>query len=156
MTEGLFILTTIFVAYVVYVIKGDSKDKKASGSTAAPAKKAAAKTKAKPAAKEKPAAKPKAKPADPKPKAATKVAAAPAEEKAPAEAPASNEVKNPKTGEVSTISSNYRFTKRWIKEALVEEGLLDKVYKGNEIDDAATKKINAALDKIKTLKKYQP
>ncbi len=155
MTEGLFILTTIFVAYVVYVIIGDSKATKS-------------KTKSAPATVKKPKpAKPRAtKPSAPKPSAAKPAAkkTAPASRAASSPKPkaaavaATAEVKdlrNPKTGEVSSIASNYRFMKRWIKEALVSESLLDSVYKNNDIDDAIDAKIKIALEKLKTLKKYQ-
>nr|WP_305909532.1 hypothetical protein [Methylomarinum sp. Ch1-1]MDP4522451.1 hypothetical protein [Methylomarinum sp. Ch1-1] len=64
-------------------------------------------------------------------------------------------VKNPETGEVAKIPNNYRFTKRWVKEALVNEGLLDKIYKNNELDDATNAKIKTALDKLKAMDKYQ-
>ena len=146
MTEGLFILTAFFVAYVVYVTIEDSKGKKSSSKPPAAPKKPAA-TKPKP--------KPKPKPSEKKPavKVAKKSAAKPAEPEP--ELPASNELRNPKTGEVATLSSNYRFTKRWIKDALVEEGLVPKVYKNTEIDDAAAKKIKTAFDKIKKMQKYR-
>jgi hypothetical protein len=40
------------------------------------------------------------------------------------------------TGEEARVAGNYRMVKRWIKEALVEEGLLGKIYKNNELDEA--------------------
>ncbi|MBS4052168.1 MAG: hypothetical protein KGZ69_13305, partial [Methylomonas sp.] len=70
-------------------------------------------------------------------------------------AAATDSLKNPKTGEVAKLPGNYAFAKRWIKEALVEEGLLDKIYKNNELDDDTTAKIQAALQELKGLKKYQ-
>ncbi len=152
MTEGLFILTTIFVAYVVYVIVSDSKaEKEKTESNPAEATPAPEKTpqvakpsKPKPAAsKPKPAPVKKAEQAKPEPKTATK------------QASNVKELRNPETGEVSTIAANYRFMKRWIKDAMVTEGLLDKVYKNNELDDAATTKINAAVEKLKALDKYK-
>lgn len=194
MTEGLFILTTIFVAYIVYTIIGEQK---ATAKSHAPA---AATEQAKPQAAvstEKPAA---AKPAAPKaavtkteqPKTAASKAAAPkaaatkaeppkpaatkatapkapakpattktapakpaAAKKAPAVAVKSAGLKDPKTGEVTTAYSNYRFTKRWIKDALVEEGLLEKVYAGKELDAEAEAKIKEAIGKLEAMKKYQ-
>lgn len=137
MAEILFIVTVIFVAYVVYSVVGDIGKKEATEEPAVPTKKPAAKATAKPAAK-------------PEPKPAAKPAAKPAES-----SEGSNEVRNPATGETAVIPSNYRFTKRWIKEALVEEGLLDKVYKNTELDDAASAKVKEALAKFKGLKKYQ-
>lgn len=149
MTEGLFILTTIFVAYVVYVIVGDSKAVKSeSKPSPAPAKKpepkktSAPKQAAKaPMAKKVAPAKKTTSRSKPKPVAATSSDV--------------KELRNPATGEVSKIAANYRFMKRWIKDALVSEGLLDQVYKNNAIDDAADAKIDAALEKIKALAKYK-
>lgn len=64
-------------------------------------------------------------------------------------------VRNPLTGEVSKISSNYPFTKRWIKEALVSEGLLEKIYSTNELNEEVNEKIKQALTTLKTLPQYQ-
>ncbi len=64
-------------------------------------------------------------------------------------------VRNPLTGEVSKITANYPFTKRWIKEALVSEGLLEKVYSTNELNDEINGKIKQALTVLKTLPQYQ-
>jgi len=157
MTEGLFILTTIFVAYVVYVIIGDSKDKADKAKTApAPAKKpkpSAAKPRAtKPAAKSsatKPAATKKATPSK------TASSSKPKVTEAKTATSDVKELRNPKTDEVSSIAANYRFMKRWIKDALVSEGLLDTVYKNNDIDAATDAKIKAAMEKIKALDKYK-
>jgi len=64
-------------------------------------------------------------------------------------------VRHPTTGEVVKIPvNNYRMTKRWIKEALVEEGLLDKVYKVNELNDDLKVKINQALGQLQSMEKY--
>lgn len=189
MTEGLFILTTIFVAYVVYAIIGEQK---ASAKSKAPAAKpeaqaaaveqpkpqvAVAKKEEEPAAIKPTAAKPVApkaaatKTAPPKPaktKAATpKVAAAKAAPakpaaakktaKATAAAPQSQStgLKDPKTGEVATAYSNYRFTKRWIKDALVAEGLLEKVYPNNELNSETETKIKEAIGKLEAMDKYK-
>ncbi|MGZ5007091.1 MAG: hypothetical protein ACXWE9_05505 [Methylobacter sp.] len=191
MTEGLFILTTIFVAYVVYAIIDDQKvaaktkapeakpeaqaaaveqpkpqvavsqEKPAETKTAAPKavapKTAAAKTApppvaAKPAAtKTKAAAKPAAT------KAAKTTAAKPAAAKKAAAAPTtpSAGLKDPKTGEVTTTYSNYRFTKRWIKDALVTEGLLEKVYTANELNADTDAKIKQAIAKLEAMDKYK-
>jgi|JFJP01.1.fsa_nt_gi hypothetical protein len=66
-----------------------------------------------------------------------------------------NSVRNPLTGEVSKISSNYPFTKRWIKEALVSEGLLEKIYSTGELNEEINEKIKQALTTLKTLPQYQ-
>lgn len=148
MSEGLFVLTIIFVAYVVYQVVNDKKTvvnppKKGSE----PEKKAAHVEPPKPAPAKKEA------PKAPEPavtQAPTPVAAA-----APAEPATKPGLRDPKTGEVVTAFTNYRFAKRWIKDALVAEGLLDKVYKNNEIDAAAEAKIKAALTKLEALDKYR-
>jgi len=168
MAELLFVATTIFVAYVLFEVVADSKGKPESGDTldtpppspspqvaeieqkavsasaspSSPAPVAAPpKTSSKPAAKKTSAAKSKAT-AAPKP-----VAAGPAL--------ASDQIKNPKTGEIVKITGNYAFAKRWIKEALVEEGLLDKIYKNNELNDEANIKIQSALEQLKSMEKYR-
>lgn len=141
MSEVLFILTTIFVAYVVYTVVNELK---------APAKVA-----------EKPV-----KPAEPLLAVVTEQAAAstaqPVTVGATEQTSASTaqnvgkgELRNPKTGEVASAHSNYRFTKRWIKEALVEEGLVEKVYKNNELDETVEGKIKDALLKLEAIDKYK-
>ncbi len=65
-----------------------------------------------------------------------------------------DELKNPATGELTAAPGNYRFAKKWVKEALVQEKLLDKIYKPNELDDA-TSKVKEAIDKLRGMKKYQ-
>lgn len=162
MAELLFIATTVFVAYVLFTVVGGEKTKPDTGSQPAaeplsskepePAPAAEKTTPPPPSAKpvkkpaKTPAAKPKAKPA-PKPQPAAP---------APAAAPISSDsLKNPKTGEVAKLPSNYAFAKRWIKEALVEEGLLDKIYKNNELDSDTNAKITSALQQLKSLEKYQ-
>lgn len=146
MAEILFIATTIFVAYVVFEVVGKKTDKtetkKPSAKPATTPEPKAAKTET-----QSPPAKPVNKTTSAKP------------QKAPAEKAAASSsahsLKNPKTGEVAKMPSNYAFAKRWIKEALVEEGLLDKIYKNNEIDAAVTAKIHDALQQLQALEKYQ-
>ena len=65
-------------------------------------------------------------------------------------------LKNPLTGEVTATYSNYRFTKRWIKDALVTEGLLEKVYKNAELTDTVEANIKAAITKLEALDNYKP
>lgn len=65
-----------------------------------------------------------------------------------------NSLRNPITGEIAKIPNNYRFSKRWIKEALVTEELLDKIYKNSELNDEVNTKIKAALETLKTMQKY--
>ena len=64
-------------------------------------------------------------------------------------------LKNPKTGEIATNYSNYIFTKRWIKEALVAEGLLEKIYKNNELTTEIDARIKAAISKLETMEQYK-
>lgn len=182
MTEGLFILTTIFVAYIVYAIMGEQKATAKSKALSAKSEAQAAaveQPKAQvAAAKEKPAATksvaPKAaatKAEPPKPTTAKPVATKAAEpkvaatkattakpvaaKKATAVTAQNVGLKDPKTGEVATAYSNYRFTKRWIKDALVAEGLLEKVYTGNELNAEIDAKIKEAIGKLEAMDKYK-
>lgn len=157
MTEGLFLLTTLFVAYVIYVIVNE---KKAGGTTT---KHSAAATQPMQQAtveelKPKTAAE-KAKPAVTK-TATVKLAAAKKTIEVPTpvaepETIKGSGLKDPKTSEVATTYSNYRFTKRWIKEALVAEGLVEKVYKNDELNPAVEAKIKAGIIKLEGMKKYK-
>ena len=138
-------------------------EKKAPAKPAA-AQKAPAATKATPApkaVKAAPAPAPKAPAAAPKPVAAKPAPAKPkAAPKAPTAAPQApvtlaENLKNPETGETTPVPANYRFAKKWIKDALVAEKLLDRVYKPNELDGPASDKVKEAIDKLRALKKYQ-
>ena len=64
------------------------------------------------------------------------------------------EFRNPETGETAANPSNYRFAKKWIKQAMVDEGLLDKVYKNKELKGATEKKVKEALNRFKQMEKY--
>lgn len=155
MAELLFIATTIFVAYVLFVVMGGDKKEKAKAAepdakpitpaAAAPVEKET-KTEPTPAAPVKPAAKPSASKAK---------ATSTAKKAAPAPTVMADNLKNPKTGEVTKAPNNYAFAKRWIKEALVEEGLLDKIYKNNELDAATSSKIHDAIQQLRAMEKYQ-
>lgn len=171
MTEGLFILTVIFAAYVVYQVMNEKKTnakpsvgeaKPAADTAPAPQPQAAVKPAAapapQPAVKQAAASAPKPQPAVKQQAAAAPKPAAPAPKPAAApvpEAAAKSGLKNPETGEVTAAFTNYRFAKRWIKEALVAEGLLDKVYKNNELDADAEAKIKDAVAKLEALPKYR-
>ncbi len=153
MIEAFFVAVVVFAVYVIYIIvvqpskaasraaelKPKSKPKAAKPAKAAP--KPAAKAAVKPAAK--PAAKAPAKPSSP------------AKVSVETTAQAATVLRDPKTGDTANVPNNYRFAKRWIKDALVAEGLLDKIYKNNELDDAASKKVKDAIAKLATVKKYQ-
>jgi len=96
----------------------------------------------------------------------TKPAKAPAKAKAPArkgkvvaelvvETRLADALRNPATGEVTPVPTNYRFAKKWIKDALVAEKLLDRIYKPNELDAVASEKIRVAMDGLRAIHKYQ-
>jgi len=159
MTELLFIAITIYFAYVVFEVIGKKKGKTEIVETTTPPISDIQPTSEAPVAP--PSSKPTtpavtAKPAKPvKKTATTKTKATPVKQAAPAPVGANDSLKNPKTGELAKIPGNYAFAKRWIKDALVEEGLLDKVYKNNELDSDTNAKIQLALQQLKTLEKYQ-
>lgn len=143
MAELFFIATTIFVAYVLFAVTGDKKKEPAASPV---------KTPAAPAASEQPVKA--APPTQTVEKTATSKAKTTSPKAQSTPAPADS-LKNPKTGEIAKVPGNYAFAKRWIKDALVEEGLLDKVYKNNELNEANTRKIHDALQQLKALEKYQ-
>ena len=161
MTEMLFILTVIFVAYVVYVVVNDHKA--TSKSTIPKAKPEVQKVLAEPPMPEDVVKN--VKPAIIKPAAIDKTISPSDKTISPSDktmSPSTTQntikkgLRNPETGEVATTYSNYRFTKRWIKDALVTEGLVEKVYKNNELDAAIEAKIKAALVKLEAFEKYKP
>ena len=146
MIEGFFVVLVIFIAYMVYTIVIQPKKAASEAEALKPKsqpKKASSAKSAKPAAKvaTKPIAKEQVKQSTPA-KANSEIAEA------------VSVLRNPKTKETSNVPNNYRFAKRWIKEALVEEGLLDKIYKNNELDGAASEKVKVAIGQLKTIKKY--
>jgi hypothetical protein len=153
MAELFFIATTIFVAYVFFVVMGDKKGKSQPVTAAKPA----------PAAQSTPAETPAPTPSVAVAEAVSSPAAtAPAARKPRASKAAAagvkttvDSLKNPKTGETAKVPASYSFAKRWIKDALVEEGLLDKVYKNNELDADTNAKIQAALTQLRGMDKYQ-
>lgn len=180
MTEGLFILTTIFVAYVVYQVVNDQKKTSKTPNQDLPSKvetvaavkpqtQTVLKKEAPPAAKPQPVAKkeatPKTKPETvvkkdaPAPAKLAVSESKPAVATAPESAQAANKsgsgLRDPNSGEVVNTFTNYRFAKRWIKEALVTEGLLPKVYKNNELNDEVETQIKAALAKLEAMDKYR-
>jgi hypothetical protein len=146
MSEALFILTTIFVAYVIYKTVNEQK---ASPKSAVP--KTKPETTEMAAEQQVPEIVAKiSKPSKIKPaiiKNTTPTATNPDTVK--------KGLRDPKTGEVATSYSNYRFTKRWIKDALVAEGLLEKVYKNNELDTAIEATIKDAIVKLEAMDKYK-
>lgn len=137
MSELLFILTTIYVAYVVYTAADSAKKEVQANrpthvetimtpSGSIPVNESTVDLAAESA-----------------PVAEVKVAAV-----------SSSNLKDPETGETAKVTNNYRGLKRWIKEALVAEGLLEKVYSNSELNDETNAKIKVALDAIKLMPKY--
>lgn len=165
MFEFLIVLALIFAAYLMFF-----KDKSDAGQSSnekekdeailnppedktAPAEvSAVVKPRSPEKAKLVPAAKPKAKP---KPKTTPKAKPKTTNSAAPKVELRTVTMKNPSTGEEARVAGNYRMVKRWIKEALVEEGLLGKIYKNNELDEAAKVVIAEALSIIKAMDKYK-
>ena len=145
MTEVLFIVMAIIVAYVIYVIV--SEQKTTSTSAVSQAKPVEAVKQSTPQSVQK----------NEKVVAVKPVASATRKpEPAPAPQHAGKRgLKNPNTDEVATTYSNYRFTKRWIKEALVSEGLLDKVYKNDELNAELEATIKSAVLKLEAIDKYR-
>lgn len=145
----LLVLTAVLVGYVVYTFYSSNAGQASSQAPAtkpdalgkpAPTKKLEPKEKKKPAAK---SVEPTAVQPEPVVESTTE-----SSETAP------THYRDPETGDTAAVPSNYRFAKKWIKEALVTEGLLDKVYKSNELDDETSRQVKAALDKFKEIKKY--
>jgi len=154
MSEILFILIVIYIAYLVFKTKSDNgqsiNDTVADVSIVKPpGKKIEELVVQAPIARQSPPkkARPAKSAAKPKPKA-NKLATPKIELRTVM-------MKNPATGEAAKVAGNYRMVKRWIKEALVEEGLLEKIYKNNEMDDLAKAKVAEALSIIKAMDKYK-
>ena len=132
MTEIFFVLTVIYAAYVIYSVMSDNKKAKVIDDSA-PAMMSVANVK--PLIPEKIMAQPLVKPVA---KTAMKTG-----------------LKNPQTGEIATSYANYRFMKRWIKEALVTENLLEKTYKNSELTAEIELKIKEAVSSLEGLERYQ-
>jgi len=145
MTELLAVLTAIFVVYALYEVfatvsqSGDGLSRTGSDSRAAPQ------------------AVPSRQPPTPSvttTPSATLAAAPTKQATAGAEHEKHINLRNPVTGEISPTPGNYRFAKKWIKEALVDEGLLPKVYKNSELTETLNLKAKEAIEKFKHLEKY--
>lgn len=154
MTEILFVLTVIFVAYVVYVVINEKKPLGKSTTSTVETEEPVVSV-------EIPSPESVSEPEPPKttqtksPKTTqtkpTKTKTASTDKNTTAK----KGLKNPQTGEIVTTYSNYIFTKRWIKDALVSEGLLEKVYKNNELNAETEAAIKAAIAKLEKMKKYK-
>ena len=137
MTEIFFVLTVIYAAYVIFSVVNDNKKEKVIDDSA-PALMSVT-TNINPLIPEKVMAQPLVKPV-------TKTAKT---------AVVKSGLKNPITGEIVTSYANYRFMKRWIKEALVSEGLLEKIYKNNELSDEVEVKIKEAVALLENNDSYR-
>ena len=141
MTEVFFVLTVVFIAYVFCSVTGNNK---IFIQSTAPT----------PIEPEKPSALlPETIKKEPAKPIATKVVKPAASTKALA---VKKGLKNPNTGEIATSYSNYRFTKRWIKDALVSEGFLEQVYKNAELTEAVEANIKVAISQLEALDNYKP
>ena len=139
MSEVFFILTTVFVAYVVFSVVNDEKKKSKKDTQT---KKPDQSTKS---------ATTEVKVMTPKKTSTAEVAKITVQKTSEVE---QGSIRNPETGEVAKIPNNYRFSKRWIKEVLVKEGLLDKIYKNSELNDEVNAKIKQALVDLQAIEKY--
>ncbi|MCK5829280.1 MAG: hypothetical protein KAH20_03165 [Methylococcales bacterium] len=148
MTEVLFILVTLYVVYVVHSSTTSKKEKKSGKEVlekpVSEAKKNLKKESNVEVKKEKTV---------PKKKAAKKTVSK-KENIGDMQMPTGT-MRNPETGEEVNIANSYRMLRRWIKEALVKEGLVDKIYKTSELDAGTVKKINKAMNKLKKMDEYQ-
>ncbi|MEI7795913.1 MAG: hypothetical protein WCI06_04670 [Methylococcaceae bacterium] len=139
MTEIFFVLIVIYAAYVIYVVVSDSKKARVIDDSAE-ALMSVAHTMP-PLIPEKVMAQPLVKPV-------TKTAIVKS-------AAIKSGLRNPETGEIITTYANYRFMKRWIKEALVAEGLLEKIYKNNELSVEIETTIKDAVARLESIERYQ-
>jgi hypothetical protein len=146
MTEVLFILVAIIVAYVIYVIVSEQKTTSTSAVNQAKSEKPVEAVKQ---------STPQSAPKIEKVAAVKSVASATHKPEPATQHAGKRGLKNPNTDEVATTYSNYRFTKRWIKEALVAEGLLDKVYKNDELNAELETKIKSAVLKLGACRTFQ-
>ena len=146
MTELLAVLTAIFVIYALYEVFATVSQSGDGLSRTSPDNSRGA-----------PQAAPARQPSPPSVTTTPPVALAPAPAK-PATTGIEHEkhtnLRNPVTGEISPMPGNYRFAKKWIKEALVQEGLLPKGYKNSELTETLNLKAKEAIEKIKHLEKY--
>jgi hypothetical protein len=140
MTRILGLVTASFIAYLLYqvsraVMRADEENGREAPAVALPVT------------------------AVPEPVVADVVIASPVVAKKAASTPAPAEkavqLRNPVDGETANAPGNYRFAKKWIKEALVAEGLLDKIYKNSELNDANVAKVKTALEQLGQIEKYR-
>jgi hypothetical protein len=138
MTEILFVLTVIYAAYVIYSVVSDSKKPKIIDDSAEALMSRTVHAT--------PPLMPENVNTPPLVKPVVKTAKSSA---------AKAGLKNPETNEIASSYGNYRFMKRWIKEALVTEGLLEKVYSNNEINAEVEVKIKEAITCLERIERYR-
>ncbi len=165
MEEFIFVLFIIFVAYVVFNSANEKKEEPKAAELKKVAETVNVVEDVKPVVSEpvkrtsiiKPKVIKKATTKSAVPKVeATKQVVAKSVSKAPVKTVIKKGLKNPLTGEVATTYSNYRFTKRWIKDALVSEGFLEQVYKNAELTEAVEANIKVAISQLEALDNYKP
>lgn len=144
MLEVIFILVTVFIAYMAVSVAADKQVKKTDLKSKVEATLLEDKKESKDAVKEP------VKQVVKKEKLTSKRAKPPKSTVMP-----TGQLRNPETGNVDNIATSYRMLKRWIKDALVKEGLLEKIYKTKELNAAVNKKIAKAVDKLKKIDGYQ-
>ena len=156
--EIIFVLGAIFIAYVVHSkVTGDSnKESVTSEKSEVSVVENTSKKQEKAVTEKKPPIAKKTKAAAAKPKPAAKKPKAKAASKNTTKTTLpTGSVKDPETGDMVKLANTYQMMRRWIKEALVTEGLLEKIYKTSEMDEAIEVKIAEALTKLQKMDKYQ-
>lgn len=159
MTEILFIFVTLYAAYVIHQNTRGDKDKQADNSPLIKPIPTDVVVEAKPKVTEKVVTKSKS--VKPKPKSTEKTVAKKktvVKKETVAQKTINmptGSLRDPKTGDEVKIASSYRMLRRWVKDALVTEGLVDKVYKTNELNATTQRKINKGLNALKKMDKYQ-
>jgi hypothetical protein len=148
MSEILFVLTVIFVAYVFYGIAHDSKAIVKSATPTQDTDIPIVTVLENPST-------PPSLPDKKQPKTTKAKLKTPQKTTSSKQSSPKKGLKNPKTGEITTSYTNYIFTKRWIKEALVAEKLLEKVYKNNELNAETELAIKAAIAKLEAMEQYK-
>jgi hypothetical protein len=171
MSETFFILTTLFVAYVVYLVKDDSTNKTSPTPNAPPRMvteptipvaevPTVAETVAETVVETAEIVTPLETVSEPKTaeESVEHLSVAQIEQEAEiihATTAHILKLRNPKTGEITKVPHSYPFAKRWIKEALVAEGLLEKMYSNHELNPRVNAQTKKALATLKTMVKYQ-
>jgi hypothetical protein len=153
-------LTVVFAGYVLYEVFKTVSETNHRPPVAGPApEKAKLPAETKPVEAPKPAAEtvpePVVEAAAPPPVAEAAAEPSPASISIPPADKVISTLRNPATGETCPVPTNYRFAKKWVKDALVAEGLLDRVYKAADLDDVGSQQVKEAIGRLKNIEKYQ-